>query len=181
MPCRVRDRSADNYDARVAMQLSYRRPIALADLQPLIALLEGELGPEFEKSMRAWFGLDPRPYVLDRWEILIARDEAGASDVGVCGYYRQQGDRPGRLWVGWLGVVPRARRQGIGAQLLNKLTTEVARAGGKELWVYTEPDNHAAIAFYRANGMLPRGAFADLGLPQAAASPHSITFSKTLG
>ncbi len=163
------------------MQLSYRRPTALDDLQPLIALLEDDLGPEFERSMRAWFGLQPRPYVLDRWEILVARDEAGASDVGVCGYYRQQGDRPGRFWIGWLGVVPRARRRGIGAQLLNKLTTEVAHAGGKELWVYTEPDNQAAIAFYRANDMLPQRPFVDLGLPQAAASPRSITFSKALG
>ncbi len=181
MPCRAPHRSADEYHIWVAMRLSYQRPAALDDVQPLIAQLEDELGPEFERSMRAWFGLEPRPYAFDAWEVFVAHEEGGTSEVGVCGYYRQQGDRPGRFWVGWLGVVPRARRQGVGAQLLNKLTREVTSAGGRELWVYTEPDNRAAAAFYLANGMLPQGPFADLGLPQAAASPHSITFSKTLG
>lgn len=162
------------------MRLRYRRPSGIEDLQPLIAALRDDLGPEFERSMRAWCGLEPRPYQLDTWEIFIAWEEASARDVGIFGYYRHPDDVPGRFWIGWLGVVPEARRKGVGAQLLNVLAREVARSGAKELWVYTEPDNHPAIEFYRANGMDPRGLFADLGLPQAAASARSMVFAKAL-
>ena len=162
------------------MELSYHRPADYGELRALIDALGAELGPELERSMGAWFGRQPRPYPLDPWQILVARDAGNGTDVGILGYYRHQGDRPGRFWIGWLAVVPQARRQGIGAQLLDRVVQEAAQAGATELWVYTEPDNHAAIAFYQAHGMVPRGRFADLDLPQAAATADSVVFAKAL-
>lgn len=144
-----------------------------------MAALRDELGPQFEQSMRVWCGLQPAPYALDTWQVEIAHTGAG-EPLGVLGYYRHPDDRPGRFWVGWLGVVPTARRQGIGGKLLRRVEVRSQAAGANELWVYTEADNQAAAAFYLAHGMTPHGRFSELGLPQAAATADSVVFFKRL-
>lgn len=161
-------------------ELRHHRPSSFEALRPLLAALRADLGPEFEPSLRAWFGLRQRPYVLDPWEIFVVRDEARGRDVGICGYYHHDGDAPGRFWLGWFGVIPEARHQGVGTHMLDLVEREASAAGATELWVYTEVDNQAAIDFYRRQGMQPRGRFADLGLPQAAATAESLCFAKAL-
>lgn len=161
------------------VKLHFRRPESYAELEPLVEALGDDLGPQFEQSLRVWCGLKPAPYPLEQWEIEIARDHDD-SNVGILGYYRHPQDRPGRFWVGWLGVVPAARRRGIGALLLQRVQDRAAGAGATELWVYTEADNHAAASFYRAQGMTPQGPFGSQALPQAAATEDSVTFAKSL-
>jgi GNAT superfamily N-acetyltransferase len=57
--------------------------------------------------------------------------------------------------IGWLLVVPCARRSGIGTALVQVAVDEVRRLGGTEVWVETHAAWPDAIAFWRHLGFTP--------------------------
>ncbi len=86
-------------------------------------------------------------------------------------YYLAAEDADGTL-LGWagvmvigptaeiltVGVVPTARRRGLGRQLLAGLVAEAVRRGAREAFLEVRVDNPAALALYEADG------FARVGL-----------------
>jgi len=150
-------------------------------IQPLVDVLENELGPEFRDSMCAWLSDRHRPYVLSYWQVFVGRHRETEAPVALCGLYRHEGDQEGRYWVGWLGVLPDWRRHGVARQALAFLEAQARTLRGTELWVYTESTNTHAIRLYRGCGYCASGPFSALGLPQTAATEMSMAFSKSLG
>ncbi|WP_421787308.1 GNAT family N-acetyltransferase [Hyphobacterium sp.] len=84
--------------------------------------------------------------------LIVARD--GESIVGFVSATRQiHPDKPaGELFIQEIGVAPTHRRQGIATALMRALFEE-ARAGGCTLaWLAVDPDDAAALAFYKSLG-----------------------------
>jgi ribosomal protein S18 acetylase RimI-like enzyme len=71
-------------------------------------------------------------------------------------------------WINWLGVVPGARRRGIGRILVAELARQVAEARGTHLASSVEADTPGQ-AFLRALGFKERGARRTLVIRRAAA------------
>jgi ribosomal protein S18 acetylase RimI-like enzyme len=64
---------------------------------------------------------------------------------------RRHGD-PSNLFVYEVDVVPSRQRQGIATALMRELERRAAARGIREAFLYTEPDNAPANAFYRSLG-----------------------------
>ncbi len=115
-------------------------------------LKELEFGDKFSLSMLHWCGIGAREYPLKFWEVYIAKVDE--QTVGVIGLYQQMETNTESVWVGWFGVRPQFRRQGIGTVIINQLKQLAVNFKFKELLVFTDLDNLAAIYFYERNGFV---------------------------
>jgi len=59
-------------------------------------------------------------------------------------------------WLEELYVLPEARRQGVGTQLLNEVIAEATRRGWRALDLEVEAGHDAAARIYHARGFKPR-------------------------
>jgi len=75
----------------------------------------------------------------------------GEQPVGVA----MLGVRGTRGWVGGMGVVPAARRSGLGRRLMQELAGQAREAGVRELWLEVLESNTSARALYDALGYRP--------------------------
>jgi GNAT superfamily N-acetyltransferase len=164
----------------MTIEVTYFIPQNNADISNIVRILEPELGPEFRESIFSWVTDKQRPYKLEVWQVYIARDRATNMDIGIFGFYRHEGDIPGRYWIGWLGVAPQFRGKGVGSFLIQAIEEELSHFNAHELWVYTENNNRQALALFRKNGLSIWGRFLDTGLPQTAATEHSIALMKKI-
>ena len=89
------------------------------------------------------------------------------TDASVSGLYRQPGMPETVCWVGWFGIRPRFRRQGVGTRAMYLLWDFARSVAGQALWVYTGSSDDIAVRFYKSLG------FEVLGT--AAQSAHGQT------
>lgn len=162
------------------IDFSYAMPQNSAGVSNVITMLEPELGSAFRDSVLSWVTDKQRPYKLEVWRIYVARDKKTGKDIGIFGFYRHEGDKPGRYWIGWLGVAKEFRRKGIGSMMIQVIERELLNFDVDELWAYTESCNFAAISLLQKNGMSICGRFLDTKLPQQAATEHSIALMKSI-
>jgi ribosomal protein S18 acetylase RimI-like enzyme len=88
------------------------------------------------------------------YRLLAAWD--GAAPLGLAGYRPQETLIRGRFcYVDDLVVAPHARREGIGARLLDGVAAEARAAGLPHLVLDTALDNALGQRFYFRYGMLP--------------------------
>jgi GNAT superfamily N-acetyltransferase len=73
--------------------------------------------------------------------------------VGLTGLYQDQKDEK-TVWLGWFGVHPSSRKQGIGSFLLGYTIKEATRRGFSILKIYTSTDKseRAAHKVYEVYG-----------------------------
>lgn len=85
----------------------------------------------------------------------------GPNDTVVAGFVSgvetTHPDKGTEMFLYELGVDERYQRRGIGRALVEALRRLAEERGCYGMWVSTEPDNHAAIATYRAAGLGPPG------------------------
>ena len=148
------------------------------DFDEIVGALSAELGPRFAYSLNNWCGIGTRPYPLSVWEMFLAKTDDQV--VGICSFYRQIDDRPIRMWVGWIGVLPQFRRQKIGSEMLSRIENMMLLKGARESWVYADEDDKAAQTFYIARGYKRVGTLGGIGSVQAAATEMSTVFMKSL-
>jgi len=87
-----------------------------------------------------------RAYDLDREASRIALDDGarvGLANLGLRGR---------DAWVGGIGVVPSARRRGIGRALMEALHAEAAARGVERVWLEVIVENTQALALYEDLG-----------------------------
>lgn len=106
-------------------------------------------GPAEADRVAAFMGTDDRP---DPRSILILALGAGGVAGFVSGQVQDHPDKPRSLFIIELGVNEQARRQGIGAALVQAIRAEGRRRGCRSSWVLTEGGNAPARALYRAAG-----------------------------
>lgn len=78
--------------------------------------------------------------------------------IGITGLYTDAKDSK-TVWLGWFGVHPQYRRQGIGSQLLESTISEAIKRGFAKLKLYTSSDKNevAAHSLYRKFGFVQSG------------------------
>ncbi len=77
-----------------------------------------------------------------------------------------------------IGVVPAARRAGIGTLLLTTLVEEAGRRGARHVYLEVRPDNAAALRLYEREGFLAAGirrGYYDNGRTDAVIMARSLT------
>jgi len=127
--------------------------IRTRDIIEFVSLIkEIEFGDRFSLSMLHWCGIGKREYPLKFWEVYIAKIDN--ETVGVIGLYQQMETKTESVWVGWFGVRPQFRRKGIGTTLINQLKKIAADYKFRELLVFTDQDNVAALSLYQNNGFI---------------------------
>lgn len=119
------------------------REVRWQDLEGL-AGLEVELFGTEAWSLASWWGeLAGRP----RREYLLAEDEGGVAGYAGLDHGGEVSD------VMTIAVLPRVRRTGLGARLLEELVERSVRAGAERLLLEVRADNDAARALYATRGL----------------------------
>jgi ribosomal protein S18 acetylase RimI-like enzyme len=127
--------------------------------------------PDFYEAYVASFGARPGfpGWALERWvaEMTSVDDFAGDSSIVVfshgvpVGFVLVAG-----AWIEQLGVVPDARRRGIGSELVTFALRRIADAGAETAWLNVSTDNPRAESLYRRLGFMAygrRGRFRRIG------------------
>jgi GNAT superfamily N-acetyltransferase len=125
----------------------------------LLVMKEIDFGDRFLLSMLHWCGIGRRSTPLDYWKVFVL--SAAGEIVGVSGLYRQSGIEETVYWVGWFGIRPRFRRQGLGKGAMHALIGFAESLGCRELWVYTGSSDKIAVNFYRSLSFDELGTAAD--------------------
>jgi GNAT superfamily N-acetyltransferase len=130
------------------------------EIEALIPVMkEIDFGDRFFLSMLHWCGIGRRSTPLDYWKVFLVRARGDA--VGVSGLYRQPGMPQNVCWVGWFGIRPRFRREGLGTFAMHALFDVARSKGCQELWVYTDSSDDVAVSFYKSLGFEVLGAAAE--------------------
>jgi GNAT superfamily N-acetyltransferase len=157
-------------------QLEFLTSREIVDFLPLLRGLD-ELGDRFRLSMLHWCGYGQRPRPLDYWHIQLVRQNG--TTISVCGLYRPPKESPDVVWLGWLGVLPPYRRQGIASFILKRMHEEARMLGAKEIRVFTESRNAAVQAFYAKNDYTPMGTAATFA-PGQGSDPDDLVLHLAL-
>jgi ribosomal protein S18 acetylase RimI-like enzyme len=121
--------------------------VSTRNIEMFIPILrEIDFGDQFLLSMLHWCGIGQRPTPLEYWQVFLVASKQEI--VGVSGLYRQPGMPAQLCWLGWFGIRPRFRRRGFGSAAIRSLAEEAQKINCREIWVYTDAEDHAARDFY---------------------------------
>lgn len=127
------------------------------DIERFIPVMrEIELGDAFFLAMLHWCGIGQRSTPLAYWQVYLI--EHANEVVGVGGLYRPSGTDERDYWLGWFGIRPRYRRQGLGSRSLGRIMECARIRGALRFLVYTGATDTSAVLFYEANGFSMLGA-----------------------
>src|SRR4051794_29061813 len=127
-----------------------------AQLRPASSLPRSELAALFTRAYEGYFvpvqvdeaalGFLERTFDLDLDASLVAFDDGEA--VGLANL----GVRGNRGWIGGLGIVPAARRQGFGLMLMDAVHEQARSRGIEEISLEVIEANEAAFRLYQKLG-----------------------------
>lgn len=60
-------------------------------------------------------------------------------------------------YIQTLEVLPEARGQGVGGELLGRMEDSAAAAGASAIWLHVDEQNASAIRLYERHGYMPQG------------------------
>jgi len=84
--------------------------------------------------------------------LLFAYSDDGEVIGTISGVETTHPDKGTEMFLYELGVVPRARRQGVATALIRALAELAEERGCHGMWVAVHADNAAALATYRSSG-----------------------------
>lgn len=126
-------------------------PVTLHNLEEAIAVQAAIFHESFPREIIDGDGL-ARYGLYNYAEFWLVRQDGQTIGItGLYGYRRYPDD----AFMNWFGVMPSARRGGLGRQILDWTVETARRKGFRHFRLYTEAgDNDAAIALYRKAGMV---------------------------
>ena len=101
--------------------------------------------PSFQENIRS--------AIADPDRILLVAEKDGE----IVGHAQGRVNRGGYSWLGFMGVSPDHRRQGIGRALLNGFIEESRRSGCTKVSLDTAPCLKPAVKLYADTGFIPEG------------------------
>lgn len=130
--------------------ITFHQSKNIKDYRSILSGLQDEFGKEHYSYIYTWSGLtenDPED-IGKYWEVwLIKSDE---KTIGICGLYSLYHNDNKELWLGWFGILPEHRRQGIGKITLDFMEHTGRQVGCQTLSTYVSSDH--AFKFYTSNG-----------------------------
>ena len=115
---------------------------------------------EREDVQRLWEASGLSPTALDEWDaltsgattaVLVAEDGGGLVGAAIAAFDGW------RAYIYHLAVAARARRQGIGADLMASVEQYLLSAGARYVYVMVNEDNTEGLALVGSLGYLPEG------------------------
>jgi hypothetical protein len=88
------------------------------------------------------------------------------------------GSRPGRGWITRVGVLPAARRRGLGRLIVAALLENAAALGHRAIWLEVIKGNEPALKLFEAHGFRPTR---ELIVARRAPSPSPAAGDNSLG
>lgn len=135
------------------------------DYRPLTNSLVDDFGYGFLHTMMVWCDLIDDPFAEGQyWEVWLIRrtvrnEYTGRyfkEVIGICGLYTLEPHNRDEMWLGWFGVVPELRNQGIGVKALDFLKEKAKSEGCKKLRSYVDKEGKP-LPFYKRNGFRVTG------------------------
>jgi ribosomal protein S18 acetylase RimI-like enzyme len=125
----------------VSVELRAARSLSLAERVALFnAAYEGYVIPFHLDEAILRFMVDAYDLDLDASRVAFSGDEAvGLGNLGLRGE---------DAWIGGVGVVPSARRQGLGGKLMGALHDEAHERGVRNVWLEVIDRNESAFELY---------------------------------
>lgn len=124
----------------------------ILDYKPILEGLKGDFELDFYEDILVWCDIltntDPNKF----WKVNLIKSDNEV--VGVCGLYSlytQTIHFDEELWLGWFGIIPSKRNQGIGQYALEWMKGYARYTGCKKLMSYVGEDGEA-LEFYFKNG-----------------------------
>ena len=105
--------------------------------------------------------------------LLFAYSDDGEVIGMISGVETTHPDKGTEMFLYELGVVPRARRQGVATALVRALAAQSEARGCYGMWVAVDADNAAALATYRRSGADGQAACATLSWQLAPSATMS--------
>lgn len=126
------------------------------ELRPAASLEPAELAALFTAAYEGYvlpmqIGEEQLRFMIDAFDIWLDASQIAAldgRDVGLANL----AVRDDEAWVGGVGVVPGARRQGIGEALMNALHAQAQTLGVRRVWLEVIEQNESAFRLYEKLG-----------------------------
>lgn len=105
--------------------------------------LIADFGPAFKETVKMWCKrVDDGKF----WEVWIVKKDK--ETIGICGLYSLDFDTK-ELWLGWLGILPQHRNNGIGKEVLEFLYSEAKKVKCKRINSYVDQEGKPLSFYYR--------------------------------
>ncbi len=128
---------------------------------PILEPLAEDFTELFYHAVLVWCNVisDSQPNLV--WEVWLIK--LNNESVGICGLYslgnlnkenipvNKNDIKCEELWLGWLGLIPKLRNNGLGQQILEHLIINAKKIGCKRLYSYVDK-NGAPLNFYKKHG-----------------------------
>jgi|WetSurMetagenome_2_1015567.scaffolds.fasta_scaffold70965_4 RimJ/RimL family protein N-acetyltransferase len=126
--------------------------------EPILVGLKEDFELEFYEDILIWCGVIPNTDPSKFWQVHLIKSDDEV--VGICGLYSLYPYNQEELWLGWFGVVPSKRNQGIGQYALDWMKRYADLVGCKRLMSYVGEDGQP-LQFYYRNGFKVIGTVRD--------------------
>lgn len=123
------------------------------DYKPILEGLVDDFGYIYYEAILSWCGILDDTEFPDYWQVYLIKDNDVV--VGICGLYGLNGVSVDELWLGWFGIVPDARNQGIGQIALDWMKQQAYSIGCKTLRTYVDVAG-GPESFYLRNGFIKK-------------------------
>ncbi len=123
----------------------------IRDYSILLDALYPDFGSHFCRTILCWCDLMKNDRKENKfWEVWIIKNTKG-NTIGICGLYSMLTNDIETLWLGWFGLIPELRNNGIGSNVLNWLKNEAKKIGATTLMSYIDKSGDR-LSFYERNG-----------------------------
>ncbi len=129
------------------MALVLKESKEIHDYQPILEGLINDFGYSYYASILAYCGIIDKEVEHCYWRKWLIR--SGGKTVGMCGLYSMENDE-NELWIGWFGILPGFRGNGIGQDVLEQMIMHAKTIGCKRILSYVITEK--ALNFYYKSG-----------------------------
>ncbi len=128
-------------------QLSFKYTRDIKEFAPFLSDLMPDFGPIYLHTVLEWCKIiksDPINY----WKVWVIKK--GNKSIGMCGLYALNKSQD-ELWLGWLGIAPEYRNNGLGKEVMEHLYAKAAWRKCKYILSYVDKDGKP-LSFYKREG-----------------------------
>lgn len=129
--------------------LSIVRSRNIYDYKPILEELTDDFETDHYKDILEWCGVLSSTDNSRHWNVHLIKDKEQV--IGLCGLYGLYPYSTEELWLGWFGIIPSKRNQGVGQYALDWMKRYADFLGCKKLMSYVGEDG-SPLEFYYRNG-----------------------------
>lgn len=131
------------------MNINFVQSENIKEYKPVLETLVEDFKYIFYSAILYWCRIiRDKDSEVEFWQIWLIKDDDEV--VGICGLYSMRPDTE-ELWLGWFGVIPSRRKEGIGIKALDFLSNKAKGLNCKKILSYVNKDG-VPLPFYEKYG-----------------------------